>query len=372
MNLPPLSLYIHYPWCEKKCPYCDFNSHKKIAKYQNYTQALLTDLDQHLLQIKNRKLHSIFIGGGTPSLLTVNEVQTIVNAVGEKLEISDDVEITLEANPSSSEVEKFSAFKQIGVNRLSIGVQSFNDKELQTIGRIHNSNAAKTAIKAAQDAEFDAINIDLMYGMPCQDKNAILTNLEQAIALKPSHISHYQFSIEPNTYFAKYPPLLPNEEVIFESEQLAKQHLKSYGYPQYEISAYGKVKCKHNLNYWQFGDYLGIGAGACGKISLTNGDIIRSTKIKSPIAYQQNQTAKYTKITAKQLIFEFMLNALRLKDGFDIQLFESRTNLEFSNIREKIKLGIDKGLLLQNGSSFVATKLGFNFLNNLQSLFLNE
>ncbi len=370
MQLPPLTLYIHYPWCIKKCPYCDFNSHTITNNTSNYIDALLADFDNDIKYIQNRELQAIFIGGGTPSLMSKIEVNRLISAIKNKAKLAKDIEITLEANPSSADMAKFSAFKESGINRLSIGVQSFNDKLLQTISRVHSANEAKNAIKMAKLAGFDNFNIDLMYGLESQNKQQILTDIKTAIQFAPSHISFYQLTIEPNTLFAKYPPKLPDNDILFSAEYSAKKLLENNGYKQYEISAYGKIPSKHNLNYWHFGDYLGIGAGAHSKITLKNGDIIRGLKPKSPDKYLQNQSIKYKKV--QNIAFEFMLNALRLKAGFRKKLFETRTKIAINTIMDKLKIAENMGLLIIDGDKIIPSNKGFNFLNDLQALFLDD
>lgn len=368
-DLVPLSLYIHYPWCLKKCPYCDFNSHTINLNRSQYTQHLLTDLDNDLAYVQNRPLQSIFIGGGTPSLMQAGELSYLLAEIKKRTNFVTNIEITLEANPASAEAKKFSNFRKSGVNRLSIGVQSFEDDLLTKIGRVHNGTEAKKAVLLAQKAGFDNINIDLMYGLPSQNKTQMYQDLQTAIDFDVAHLSYYQLSIEPNTYFAKYPPALPNDDVLYEAEQQAKRLLVQSGYLQYEVSAYAQTPCYHNLNYWRFGDYLGIGAGAHGKLSVDH-KIIRTTKPKSPKDYGQKVRGKYCTIPKKQIIFEFMLNALRLKQGFSTQLFEKQTGLEFQSIEQTINQAIKQKLLIQNNNNIYPSEYGFDFLNDLQALFL--
>ncbi len=369
MQLPPLSLYIHYPWCIKKCPYCDFNSHTITNDRANYIDALLFDFENDIKYIQNRELQTIFIGGGTPSLMSVAEVERLITGIKSKIKLAKNIEITLEANPSSADMVKFDGFRNI-INRLSIGVQSFDDNLLQTISRTHNANEAKNAIKMAKTAGFDNFNIDLMYGLESQNKQQILTDIKSAIKFTPSHISFYQLTIEKNTLFAKYPPKLPDDDVLFDAEYSAKELLEHSGYKQYEISAYSKIPSKHNLNYWYFGDYLGIGAGAHGKITLKNGDIIRTLKPKSPNKYLQSQIGKYKIV--KNIAFEFMLNALRLKAGFRKELFETRTQIPIVNIMNKLKKAENMELLTITNNKIIPSNKGFNFLNDLQALFLDD
>ncbi len=366
LELPPLALYIHYPWCVKKCPYCDFNSHEKSSS-KGYIEALLKDLDQDLDYIQNRKIHSIFIGGGTPSLISEQDLSNLFTELKQRLSFEDNIEVTLETNPGVFEVEKFKAFKDIGVNRLSIGVQSFNDQHLKSLGRIHNAQEASEACTEAAKL-FNNFNIDLMYGLESQTVGDCLIDINKAIDLKPKHISFYQLTIEPNTLFAKFPPSLPKDEDIWQMGEQGALLLEKYGFNRYEVSAFGKPS-KHNLNYWQFGDYIGIGAGAHGKITLADGQsIIRTLKSKSPKDYI-NQCVK-TIETIENPEFEFMLNALRLKNGFDELLFTSRSGKSIDVIHDKLMHAKSIGLLSRNNFHIKPTSKGFNFLNDLQELFL--
>ncbi|MBE8189579.1 MAG: radical SAM family heme chaperone HemW [Candidatus Thioglobus sp.] len=362
----PLSLYIHYPWCVKKCPYCDFNSHEKSDE-TGYISALLTDLQADLKYVQGRKISSIFIGGGTPSLLSSAELNELFSGLQKRLDFAANIEITLETNPGSFEAEKFKAFKNIGINRLSIGVQTFNDKNLQFLGRIHNAAEAEKACSQAAQI-FDNFNIDLMYGLAGQGIEACLNDINQALDFAPSHISFYQLTIEPNTYFAKFPPILPKSDDIWKMGNAGVKLLEVSGFKRYEVSAFGKIASKHNLNYWQFGDYLGIGAGAHGKISQANGEIIRTVKAKSPKQYLQNPQRKITKID--NLAFEFMLNALRLKSGFAPELFALTTNLPLASINEKLQFAKKLGLLNISDKLIQPTEKGYNFLNDLTEEFL--
>lgn len=367
---PPLALYIHYPWCVKKCPYCDFNSHEIKQFKQNYIEVLLADLDNDLSYVQGRYLQSIFIGGGTPSLLSVAEVRQLLDGIAQKINFSNAIEITLEANPATAEANKFSGFRQVGVNRLSIGVQSFSNQHLQQLGRAHNGNEAKSAILMAKSAGFNNFNIDLMYGLEQQTQAQARSDLAIAIDFSPSHISHYQLTIEPNTYFAKYPPNLPDTHKIYQIEQVTKSLLQQSNYLQYEVSAYAKTPSKHNLNYWQFGDYLGIGAGAHSKITLANGIIIRGIKPKSPKDYLHHCQGKFTAISPKDLVFEFMLNALRLKQGFPQDLFTKTTGLPINTLEKPLNKAITLGLLTKRDTWIMPSKKGFAFLNDLQIMFL--
>ena len=373
LELPPLALYIHYPWCVKKCPYCDFNSHEGSI-HNGYIKALLKDLDDDLKFIQNRKIHSIFIGGGTPSLMSIEDAYELFDGLNERLSISKNIEITLEANPGTFEVEKFSEFQKAGINRLSVGVQSFKDNQLKFLGRIHSGGDALRAISEAKKVGFDNLNIDLMYGLQDQTSEMCIEDLTQAIELNPSHISFYQLTLEPNTLFAKYPPKLPIDDKIWDMGDQGAALLNQKGFKQYEVSAYSERPSEHNVNYWEFGDYIGIGAGAHGKITdIESQQIYRTLKPKSPKDYLSNIQTGINISTTKEVdnvAFEFMLNSLRLKHGFSSALFESRTGLSIETLNsELIKAGnLD---LLENKDNWIKpTSKGFNFLNELQEIFL--
>jgi len=373
LELPPISLYIHYPWCIKKCPYCDFNSHHGRA-IKGYIEALLRDLDNDIRYLQNRSIHSIFIGGGTPSLMTIDEIRQLFQGLKDRLSISRDVEVTIEANPGTFEVEKFAQFRKIGINRLSIGIQSFNNKHLKLLGRIHTRYESIEAIERAKSVGFNDLNIDLMYGISGQTREQSLEDIKTAISFKPSHISLYQLTLEPNTLFAKYPPRLPKDEIICEMGSAGADLLESSGFKRYEISAYGKNFSQHNLNYWEFGDYIGIGAGAHGKISDTSkGVIFRTMKSKSPEDYMVQFNGNHSSIPVvniNNLSFDFMLNALRLKEGFSAKLFESRTGQNFQTIGKQINNAKNLGLIDIMNDRIVPTEKGFNFVNDLQEMFL--
>ena len=373
LELPPLALYIHYPWCVKKCPYCDFNSHEGSI-HNGYIKALLKDLDDDLKFIQNRKIHSIFIGGGTPSLMSVEDAYELFDGLNERLLISKNIEITLEANPGTFEVEKFAEFRKAGINRLSVGVQSFKDNQLKFLGRIHSGGDALRAISEAKKVGFDNLNIDLMYGLKDQTIDMCLEDVMQAIALKPSHISFYQLTLEPNTLFAKYPPKLPIDEKIWNMGEQAAILLNHNGFRQYEVSAYSERPSEHNINYWKFGDYIGIGAGAHGKITdVESQQIFRTLKPKSPKDYLSKMQAGVDISTKKEVdnvTFEFMLNSLRLKGGFSSSLFESRTGLLIKSLSSELKRAENLGLLESKNNWIKPTSKGFNFLNELQEIFL--
>ncbi|MBC8221962.1 MAG: radical SAM family heme chaperone HemW [Gammaproteobacteria bacterium] len=373
LELPPLALYIHYPWCVKKCPYCDFNSHEGSI-HNGYIKALLKDLDDDLKFIQNRKIHSIFIGGGTPSLMSIEDAYELFDGLNERLSISKNIEITLEANPGTFEVEKFAEFRKAGINRLSVGVQSFKDNQLKFLGRIHSGGDALRAISEAKKVGFDNLNIDLMYGLKDQTIDMCLEDVMQAIALKPSHISFYQLTLEPNTLFAKYPPKLPIDEKIWNMGEQAAILLNHNGFRQYEVSAYSERPSEHNINYWKFGDYIGIGAGAHGKITdVESQQIFRTLKPKSPKDYLSKMQAGVDISTKKEVdnvTFEFMLNSLRLKGGFSSSLFESRTGLLIKSLSSELKRAENLGLLESKNNWIKPTSKGFNFLNELQEIFL--
>jgi putative oxygen-independent coproporphyrinogen III oxidase len=377
-TLPPLSLYIHLPWCVKKCPYCDFNSHtyESGLPEEEYINSLIDDLENQLPTIWGRRIVSVFVGGGTPSLFSAESIHKLVSTLRSHLNCLPNMEITMEANPGTVEQEKFNGFYQAGINRLSIGVQSFDDKKLQSLGRIHNANEACNAVAVARKAGFENINLDLMFGLPGQTLEQGLSDLQQAIDLSPQHISWYQLTIEPNTFFYSHPPITPEDDDIWELQLQGQKILQNAGYHQYEISAYAKnnQRCEHNLNYWQFGDYLALGAGAHGKISRGDtGEISRYWQVRKPADYiclnAENKTSGREKLAAKQIVFEFMLNSLRLKQGFETQTFEQHTGLSSKVISVQCDKAIDKGLLQKNENGYAATKQGYLFLNDLINLF---
>ena len=373
LKLPPLSLYIHYPWCIKKCPYCDFNSHEGEIQ-SGYINALLSDLDDDLKYVQNRKINSIFIGGGTPSLMSINDLNDLFNGLSNRLVFSPDIEITMEANPGTFEIDKFSEFRNVGVNRLSIGVQSFDDNQLKFLGRIHSAKEAKNAVIKAQKVGFDNINIDLMYGLNRQSIDECMIDITSAITLNPSHISFYQLTLEPNTFFSKFPPSLPSDDYIWKMGEKGADILNSNGFQHYEVSAYSALPSKHNMNYWEFGDYIGIGAGAHGKITdVASNEIVRTLKIKSPKDYLLSITNNNQKSSVKpveNLSFEFMLNSLRLIDGFNPKLYESRTGQSIEVIRKQMREAENLDLLDIKNHKIRPTQKGYSFLNDLQAIFL--
>lgn len=382
----PLSLYIHIPWCEKKCPYCDFNSHidKGDDNEDAYIAALITDLKYDLARFKtainNRTLQSIFIGGGTPSLFSAESFKTLLTEIENYIPFSNDIEVTLEANPGSSETRKFVGFREAGINRLSIGVQSFNNQHLNKLGRVHNGNEAQNALQYARNAGFENINLDVMFGLSEQSLQECVDDITQAIELAPEHLSCYQLTIEPNTLFHHQPPPTPNDDKLWEMQFAVQIELANAGYSQYEVSAYAspKQQCQHNLNYWQFGDYLAIGAGAHGKLSDET-SIHRYWKIKHPTQYLkyattetiQKLTGKCEPIAEKDRAFEFMLNALRLKHGFELQQFEQRTGLSKRIIQPLLDKHLEQALIVINDKRVTPTERGYQVINSMLEDYLS-
>lgn len=378
----PLSLYVHIPWCIQRCPYCDFNSHAlkgKLAE-QEYVTALLCDLEQDLIQFpecKERTLSSIFIGGGTPSLMSPKTIAALLQGIAKKLSFADDIEITMEANPGTLEANNFIAYKQAGINRISIGVQSFDDKKLTSLGRIHNADEAKRATHFAQQAMLNSFNLDLMHTLPKQTTAEALSDLKQAIALNPPHLSWYQLTIEPNTPYYSKPPSLPDEDEQWLIYQQGHHLLTQAGYVQYEISAYSKpnYQCQHNLNYWRFGDYLGIGCGAHGKISLKNGKIFRTVKIKHPRGYL-NTEDKYIyqliQVNIEELAFEYFMNRFRLQEPCPKIEFTHRTGLSLKSIKNITDILIEKNWIINTPTHWQVTEKGYLFLNEMLSYFILE
>ncbi len=374
----PLSLYIHIPWCVKKCPYCDFNSHSsREIPEQAYVTALKKDLLNEKPFSNHRKLQSIFIGGGTPSLFSAESIGDILTTAEQEIGFESDIEITLEANPGTAEQQRFSGYRQAGVNRLSMGVQSFNDLHLQKLGRIHSSDNAKQAFSMARKSGFDNINLDLMHGLPGQTLDEAMSDLQIAFQLAPEHLSWYQLTIEPNTAFYSAPPPLPQDDTLIDIQEQGQQLLAEHGYQQYEISAYCKSnkQSKHNLNYWQFGDYLAIGAGAHGKhTQLDHGapTISRRNKTRQPEAYLSRSddfTAQQTYIPPKDLPLEFMMNALRLSEGAPTEYFQERTGLDFSTVAPILSQLQQQGLISKDPKQIRTTPQGLLFLNNILEKF---
>lgn len=380
--LPPLALYVHWPWCVRKCPYCDFNSHEQAGGVEaipegEYLAALRADLEGALPLVWGRRIVSIFVGGGTPSLLSAAGLDRLLSDVRALLPLEADCEITLEANPGTFEAAKFAAFRAAGVNRLSIGIQSFDDAQLARLGRIHDGAQAIAAVELAQHT-FDDFNLDLMYALPEQTLADAQRDVERALSFAPPHLSLYQLTLEPNTVFAKYPPQLPDEDTVAAIGEWIEARTAEAGYQHYEVSAYARSghRCRHNLNYWQFGDYLGIGAGAHSKLSFPH-RVIRQIRFRQPVSYLQNArhgrfVAESAEVGRADLAFEFMLNALRLSDGFAPTLFTERTGLALSQIERRLDAAESRGLIVRDHRRIAPTPLGRRFLSDLQSLFLPE
>lgn len=407
----PLSLYIHIPWCIRKCPYCDFNSHQapNIEKSTNpdknlnqsvpekeYISALLADLESELPHIWGRSIESIFIGGGTPSLFSAEAIDSLLRGLRERLPLRPSMEITLEANPGTFEQQRFSEYRKAGINRLSIGIQSYNRQHLKALGRIHDDQEAIKAAEIAKRAGFNNFNLDLMHGLPEQTPQQALADLQKALDCKPTHISWYQLTIEKNTLFHHSPPILPNDEILWDIQEKGQELLSSAGYQQYEVSAYAQnntkenQQCRHNINYWEFGDYVGIGAGAHGKVTQPDGSITRHQKYRQPTEYMQKAMqgtvrSSTSTLEEKDKVFEFMLNALRLKQGFSAELFEQRTHLAFNTIEPIVNLAINKKLMQsiqprvpleglhqssQPQEKYAASNKGWVFLNDVMEMFL--
>ncbi|HET6905623.1 MAG TPA: radical SAM family heme chaperone HemW [Rhodanobacteraceae bacterium] len=391
---PPLSLYVHIPWCVRKCPYCDFNSHGLRGELpaREYVAALLADLDGDLHDfgeaLTGREIVSVFFGGGTPSLFAPERIAEILEGTARRLKFAPGCEVTLETNPGTVEHGRFDGYARAGVNRISFGVQSFDDAMLRALGRIHSSGEAESAVKLAQDAGFDNINLDLMYALPEQTLAGALDDIERAIALRPAHVSHYQLTLEPNTAFAANPPPLPDDDEAWAMQEACQARLAQAGYAQYEVSAYARDgrRCVHNLNYWRFGDYLGIGAGAHGKITEGGGremadgtapelNVRRRWKVKHPRAFLENAgTARRidgdSEVPREQLPFEYMLNALRLVDGVSIGDFAARTGLPLEAVRQPLREAVARGWMHEDARMLRTTGLGQRFLNDVIELFM--
>jgi len=378
--LPPLSLYIHLPWCLKKCPYCDFNSHAQGAQglpEAAYVDALVADLDASLPLVWGRTVHSIFMGGGTPSLFSPDAIDRLLGAIRARLRLEPDCEITLEANPGTFETDRFRAFRQAGVSRLSIGVQSFNDAHLQALGRVHDAAQARAAVAEAASA-FEHFNLDIMYALPGQSLEQVGQDIAQALAFAPPHLSVYHLTIEPNTVFAKYPPQVPEDDTAYAMLDLLTERTEAAGLERYEVSAYARAgqRCWHNLNYWQFGDYLGLGAGAHGKISFAH-RVIRQVRFRDPARYMAaalggNAVASEDEVARADLAFEYMLGALRLRHGFGLRDFGERTGLPITAIQAALQQAEAQGLIERDFARVRPTARGFDFLSDLQTLFLNN
>jgi oxygen-independent coproporphyrinogen-3 oxidase len=381
-SLPPLSLYVHLPWCIKKCPYCDFNSHEwrdnaQGMPEQRYIDALLADLEASLPLIWGRPVHSVFIGGGTPSLFEPASIDRLISGIRARLPLEAEAEITMEANPGTFEKDRFRAFRAAGVTRLSIGVQSFNDAHLKALGRVHNSDQAMAAVTEAQSA-FDTFNLDVMYALPGQSLADLAQDIQTALSFKPPHISIYHLTIEPNTMFAKHPPVLPEDDDAYAMMDLITDMTGAAGLQRYEVSAYAKPghRCWHNLNYWQFGDYLGIGAGAHSKLSFAH-RVMRYVRYREPQLYlaqalQGEPVTQYEEVAREDLPFEYMLNALRLKEGFNLADYMARTGLAMTSIQQALANAEAKQLIARDLNRVWPTERGFDFLSDLQALFLAD
>ncbi len=383
LQLPPLSLYIHLPWCVAKCPYCDFNSHALTGELpqDRYVDALLADLEVDLPRVWGRTVQTVFLGGGTPSLFSAESIDRLMSGVRARVALAPEAEITMEANPGAVEYDRFEAYRAAGINRISLGVQSFDADQLKTLGRIHSSDEAHQAIEAIKQAGFQRFNIDLMWALPGQDVEAALRDLDQALAFGPRHLSHYQLTLEPNTLFAAHPPKLPDEDRVIDIQEACAERLQTAGFEDYEISAWSAPgqASRHNLNYWRFGDYLGIGAGAHGKITLPADGSIRRTRRKShPRPYLNGLEngqfiAEDWAVAPTDRAFEFFLNRLRLNEPVTLAEFEARTGLSPASISAPVERGRELGLLQadRGDGAIVRSDHGRNFLNDLQMLFLD-
>jgi len=377
MRYPPISLYIHIPWCEKKCPYCDFNSYasSKIPE-KDYVDCLIADLQLEAEHLRGRELESIFIGGGTPSLFSTEALGKLLKEVAESLYLKPDIEVTLEVNPASADAKKFLGFVRAGINRLSIGVQSFSDTSLLYLGRIHSGRDSASTIKLAQASGFSNINIDLMYGLPNQSEDEALADLVEAVSREPQHISWYELTIEPNTMFHSNPPNLPDEDILEAIQESGLNFLYTKGFYRYEISAFSSTEhqCKHNLNYWRFGDYLGIGAGAHSKITNDDGSITRYSKTRKPEDYLSARPCairvKESILSRKETVLDFVLNAFRLTDGFTLDQFKKSTYLNPRHLEPEISLLCNQGLVLKNSMGYKTTPLGQRYLNEVIHKFM--
>ena len=375
--LPPLSLYIHYPWCVRKCPYCDFNSHEAKGELpeEEYLAALRLDLEQSLPLIWGRKIYTIFIGGGTPSLMSAKGLDRLMSDLRSLLPLDGDCEITMEANPGTFEAEKFRSYRESGINRLSIGIQSFNAQHLKALGRIHDDGEARRAVEIAH-ANFDNFNLDLMYALPTQTLAEAKQDLDTALSFAPPHLSLYHLTMEPNTVFAKYPPVLPDDDASADMQDMIAQAMPAAGYEHYEVSAYAQPgrKARHNLNYWEFGDYLGIGAGAHSKISFPH-RVLRQARFKQPKSFMEaakngKPVQEEYEIAREEMGFEFMLNTLRLTGGFEPNLFGERTGMGINAIEKQLNAAEAKGLIYRDHKLIKPTELGMRFLNDLQQMFM--
>ncbi len=377
--LPPVSLYIHLPWCERKCPYCDFNSHEHDSVPEKaYLEALLRDLGGAVDELQGRALSSLFIGGGTPSLFSTKAIQQLMSAIGDAMPMSTDFEATMEANPGSAEADRFQGYRQAGINRLSLGVQSFNEDALRQLGRVHDGEQARAALDMVREAGFSNFNIDLMHGLPGQTAASAMRDIETALAYSPPHLSWYQLTIEPNTVFYKHRPQLPVEDTLADIQEQGEQRLAEAGLAQYEVSAYAAPdrQCRHNLNYWTFGDYIGIGAGAHGKVTYEDGHIVRYAKRKQPDDYMKSATETFRAterlLEAAETPGEFVLNALRLNGGFRLEDYQSRTGLPAESLQPQLGNLVARELLTIDAGGVRTSALGRRFLDSVLAEFLPD
>ncbi len=376
MNKASLALYVHMPWCVRKCPYCDFNSHQLKSAHPDasYIDALIRDFDVEAPRLEDRMIDTVFFGGGTPSLFPPEDFARLLGALRQRIAFAPDVEITLEANPGTIERGRFSGYAAAGINRVSLGAQTFDPRALERLGRIHSAEDTHRAVAELRAAKLDNFNLDLMYALPEQSLQEALNDVSIACALAPSHISYYQLTLEPGTVFHSRPPPLPDEDAAWQIQCAGQKLLAAAGYLQYEVSAYARegARCRHNLNYWLFGDYLGIGAGAHGKLSLSKpAQILRTVKPKQPREYQaQGGVGESTYIAVKDLPFEFMLNALRLNEGFTNDCYQERTGLALRSVGESLSRARERGLVVERPDGWQPSELGRRFLNDLQASFL--
>ena len=374
---PPLSLYVHFPWCVRKCPYCDFNSYTLQGELEErrYVEALARDLEAQAADVSGREVVSVFFGGGTPSLFSPEAIGRVIDVARRHLTLAADVEVTMEANPGAIERGKFGEYRAAGLTRVSLGAQSFDPRRLEVLGRIHSPDETRRAAEELHAAGLDNFNLDLMYALPGQDPEGAVRDVNEALALEPAHLSHYQLTIEAGTVFAGKPPTLPDDDVAAGMLTDCLQRLTAAGFEQYEVSAYARPgrRCRHNLNYWSFGDYLGVGAGAHGKLSFpASGAIVRTLQLREPRRYLASVPAVVTRnpVPQRELPFEFMLNALRLVEGFDKALFATRTGLEWNVIAAKVESLVHRGLLVQTGTRLQPSPQGLTFLNELLLTFV--
>ncbi len=378
-GLPPLSLYVHIPWCERKCPYCDFNSHQTQSSLPEdaYVNALIVDLEQEIPSIWGRTVVSVFIGGGTPSLFSAAAINRLLSAIRQRVNLVPGAEISMEVNPGSAELDRLAGYCAAGVNRFSVGIQSFNNSQLKSLGRVHDREAALQAVDKLQRVGIGNFNLDMMFGLPGQSADDAQRDVDELIRMGAPHLSYYQLTIEPNTYFNKFPPVLPVDDELMSYLEQAQSSFSHAHYRQYEVSAYSLVdhECQHNLNYWKFGDYLGIGAGAHGKLSMgSDSSIRRARKHRKPETYiaQHNKTSSFHPVDEKDVVFEVMMNVLRLKNGIDKDTIIQRSGLSWSRFEQDTELALSKKLLEDTKTRIQPTELGWRFLNDLIALYLPE